>query len=180
MDRFVHDAVSLRITPFMLDTYANEYEELVRTRDAHAKEVDDLRNSNRALHNQVYAFGLIPALNTADALCFFSNNLENSLAQLNTEHCEVLVSVMSRSLVPTYLTLAIERARTATIAQRRDRGGARSIQTFVGYFARRSYFKLISLSLSRYAEAMHQNEDAMSSHRLSTNLTRSRSSFGMN
>ncbi|KAK7687100.1 hypothetical protein QCA50_009601 [Cerrena zonata] len=125
VDRFVHDAVSLRITPFMLDTYANEYEELVRTRDAHTKEVDDLRNSNRALHNQV-------------------NNLENSLAQLNTEHCEVLNELVR------------QRLRNEEIE---------------GELVR---YKLL------YAEAMHQNEDAMSSHRLSTNLTRSRSSFGMN
>ena len=34
MDEFIQDAISLRITPFMLDNYAHEYEELVRARDA--------------------------------------------------------------------------------------------------------------------------------------------------
>jgi len=29
VDEFVHDAVSLRITPFMLDSYRHEYEDLV-------------------------------------------------------------------------------------------------------------------------------------------------------
>ena len=53
VDQFVHDAVALKITPFMLDTYASEYEELVRTRDVHTKEMDDLRGTNRTLSNQV-------------------------------------------------------------------------------------------------------------------------------
>jgi hypothetical protein len=53
VDEFVQDAVSLRITPFMLDSYASEYEELVRIRDAHALELETLRNSNRTLLAQV-------------------------------------------------------------------------------------------------------------------------------
>ena len=32
VDEFVQDAISLRITPFMLDNYAREYEDLVRAR----------------------------------------------------------------------------------------------------------------------------------------------------
>lgn len=44
----------MNITPFMLDQYANEYAELVRTRDAHALEMDTLRNANRALQTQMY------------------------------------------------------------------------------------------------------------------------------
>lgn len=53
MDEFVQDAVSLKITPFMLDSYAHEYEDLIRVRDAHALEVDTLRHSNRTLLAQV-------------------------------------------------------------------------------------------------------------------------------
>jgi hypothetical protein len=53
VDEFVQDAFSLRITPFMLDSYAHEYEDLVRMRDAHALEMDNLRNSNRILLAQV-------------------------------------------------------------------------------------------------------------------------------
>ena len=49
----MQDAVSMSITPFMLDQYANEYEELVRTRDAQMVEMDSLRNSNRNLTAQV-------------------------------------------------------------------------------------------------------------------------------
>lgn len=54
VDHFVQDAMSLRITPFMLDSYAHEYEELVRARDAHKLEIDTLKNSNRQLVAQVY------------------------------------------------------------------------------------------------------------------------------
>lgn len=54
IDQYVQDAVSMNITPFMLDQYANEYDELVRTRDAQQIEMDSLRNSNRALSTQVY------------------------------------------------------------------------------------------------------------------------------
>ncbi|KAI0699221.1 RabGAP/TBC [Cytidiella melzeri] len=78
VDQFVQDAVSMNITPFVLDQYATEYAELVRTRDAHAIEMDNLRNSNRTLQAQVHS-------------------LENNLAQLNAEHVNVLNElVMSR------------------------------------------------------------------------------------
>ena len=50
---FIRDALSLKITPFMLDSYAHEYEELVRTRDAHLTEMDNLRNQNRHLSARV-------------------------------------------------------------------------------------------------------------------------------
>ena len=53
VDSYVQDAVSMNITPFMLDQYANEYDELVRTRDAQLIEMDALRNSNRNLSAQV-------------------------------------------------------------------------------------------------------------------------------
>jgi hypothetical protein len=49
----VNDAISLRITPFMLDSYAREYEDMVRQRDAQMTEMDELRNSNRNLSAQV-------------------------------------------------------------------------------------------------------------------------------
>jgi hypothetical protein len=49
----VEDAAALRITPFMLDTYAREYDEMVRVRDARAIEMDELRNSNRSLSAQL-------------------------------------------------------------------------------------------------------------------------------
>ena len=54
MDEFVQDAISLRITPFMLDNYAHEYEDLVRARDAHKIEMDTLRSTNTRLSTQVY------------------------------------------------------------------------------------------------------------------------------
>jgi len=54
-----------------LDAYAHEYEDLVRVREAHAVEVDSLRNNNRSLLARV-------------------KELDADLAQLNTEHVEVL------------------------------------------------------------------------------------------
>ncbi|KAF8444618.1 rab-GTPase-TBC domain-containing protein [Boletus edulis BED1] len=71
VDEFVHDAVSLRITPFMLDAYAHEYADLVRAREAHAIEVDTLRNVNRALAAKV-------------------KELDASFAQLNADHVDIL------------------------------------------------------------------------------------------
>ncbi|KAI0326600.1 RabGAP/TBC [Cubamyces sp. BRFM 1775] len=112
VDEFVHDATSLRITPFMLDSYAHEYEELVRARDAHKIEVDGLRSANRQLAAQVKA-------------------LEENMAQLNKEHCEVLNELVRARLRHEELESELVR------------------------------YKLL------YAEAMHQSEDAMSSHRIS-------------
>lgn len=79
VDEFVKDAAALRITPFMLDAYAHEYEDLVRARDAHAIEIDTLRNSNRNLSTQV-------------------KHLETSLATLNTEHIELLNELVKSRL----------------------------------------------------------------------------------
>ncbi|KAF8692081.1 hypothetical protein AX14_002628 [Amanita brunnescens Koide BX004] len=78
-DRLVQDAVSLQITSFMLDSYRHEYEDFVRANNKHAHELDQLRNSNRALSGQV-------------------KMLETSLAQLNTEHVEVLNELVKQRL----------------------------------------------------------------------------------
>lgn len=53
VDTFVRDASLLRITPFMLDAYAREHQDSVREREAHATEMDSLRNINRNLATQV-------------------------------------------------------------------------------------------------------------------------------
>ncbi|TFK54244.1 RabGAP/TBC [Heliocybe sulcata] len=111
-NEFVQDSMTMKITPFMLDAYAHEYEDMCRARDAHALELDALRNSNRNLSAQV-------------------KNLESSLAQLNTEHVEVLNQLVMSRLKNEELEGELVR------------------------------YKLL------YAEAMHQNEDALSSHRLS-------------
>ncbi|KAF8893306.1 rab-GTPase-TBC domain-containing protein [Infundibulicybe gibba] len=79
VDGFVQDAVSLRITPFMLDSYRHEYEDMVREANKHALQLDELRNSNRVLSAQV-------------------KTLETSLAQLNTEHVQVLNELVKSRL----------------------------------------------------------------------------------
>jgi len=63
----------------MLDNYANEWNEAMRLRNAHAIEMDELRNANRTLKTQV-------------------KQLEQNLLQLNEEHCE-----MAKQLVLTRL-----------------------------------------------------------------------------
>ncbi|KIJ18699.1 hypothetical protein PAXINDRAFT_167263 [Paxillus involutus ATCC 200175] len=112
VDEFVQDAISLKITPFTLDVYAHEYRDLVKAREAHAIEMDALRNSNRALAAK-------------------AKELDANLAQLNAEHVEVLNQ------------LVMARLRNEEMEEELVR------------------YKLL------YAEAMHQNADAMSSNRLS-------------
>ena len=68
-----------RITPFMLDAYAHEYAEMVAARESHARELDALRNSNRALMMQV-------------------QSLEQNLASLNDEHVQVLNELVKARL----------------------------------------------------------------------------------
>ncbi|KAI0063636.1 RabGAP/TBC [Artomyces pyxidatus] len=115
VDEFVQDAINQRITPFMLDSYTHEYNEMLRVRDAHLAEVDGLRNTNRKLSSQV-------------------NSLEASLAQLNQEHVDVLNELVRSRLQNEELEGELVR------------------------------YKLL------YAEAVHQTEDAMSSHRISSNI----------
>ncbi|KAJ7924841.1 rab-GTPase-TBC domain-containing protein [Mycena leptocephala] len=112
VDEFVQDAVSLRITPFMLDSYRHEYEDLVRETNRHALEVDELRNSNRILSTSV-------------------KTLETSLAQLNDEHVQVLNELVKSRLRNEELEGELVR------------------------------YKLL------YAEAMHENQEAQSSQRIS-------------
>ncbi|KAH9991837.1 RabGAP/TBC [Russula vinacea] len=113
VDDFVNDAMSLRITPFMLDSYSHEYQEMIRVRDMHAAEMDALRNHNRQLSAQI-------------------NMLEASLASLNQEHVDILNELVRARLQNDELEGELVR------------------------------YKLL------YAEAVHQTEDAMSSHRLSS------------
>ncbi|KAG2055445.1 RabGAP/TBC [Suillus hirtellus] len=117
VDAFVLDAISVKITPFMLDAYSHEYEDLVRTRDAHAIEIDKLRNTNRSLSAQV-------------------KELDTNMAQLNAEHVEILNQ------------LVMARLRNEELEEELVR------------------YKLL------YAEAMHENQDSLSSHRLSSPQTR--------
>ncbi|KAH7108153.1 RabGAP/TBC [Auriculariales sp. MPI-PUGE-AT-0066] len=78
IDQFVRDAFRMRISPFMLDGYGREWHDLVAAREAHNTEMDNLRNGNRALQAQV-------------------KKLEETLAALNTEHCDIVKElVMAR------------------------------------------------------------------------------------
>jgi len=57
-DRLVESALLKSIcyyirTPFMLDSYSHEWEDMCRVANAHATEMDTLRSSNRILTAQV-------------------------------------------------------------------------------------------------------------------------------
>jgi len=112
VDEFVQEAAALRITPFMLDCYRHEYEDLIRENNKHTVLIDELRNRNRMLSAQV-------------------KSLETSLAQLNSEHVEVLNELVKRRLKNEEMEEELVR------------------------------YKLL------YAEAMHVNEGANSSNRIS-------------
>ncbi|KAF8161110.1 rab-GTPase-TBC domain-containing protein [Crassisporium funariophilum] len=112
VDEFIQDAAALRITPFMLDCHRHEYEDLVRETNKHALQIDELRSSNRMLSNQL-------------------KTMENSLAQLNQEHVEILNELVK------------QRLRNEEIEEELVR------------------YKLL------YAEAMHQQEGANQSNRIS-------------
>ena len=94
-DRFVQDALRVRITPFMLDGFAGEWEDLLRVQNAHALEMDSLRIANRNLSAQVYVF-LFLELSCclgASVLMFLlldSKSLELSLAQMNEDHVDIV------------------------------------------------------------------------------------------
>lgn len=53
VDRFVQDAFQVKVSPFMLDSYGAEWEDLRRAANKHAMEMDGLRNANRQLTAQV-------------------------------------------------------------------------------------------------------------------------------
>ncbi|KAG9103762.1 GTPase-activating protein [Ceratobasidium sp. 370] len=79
-DDFVQDAfrISRKFTPFMLDSYASEYQAKLKAENAHQEEMDALRTINRNLSHQV-------------------KSLEASLAQINSEHCALVKQlVMSK------------------------------------------------------------------------------------
>lgn len=76
-DDFVQDAFSVRITPFMLDSYANEWNELKRAQNAHAIEIDNLRTTNRNLAAQVLV-NMIRLFDVATDHKFFPFPVANS------------------------------------------------------------------------------------------------------
>ncbi|CAE6510511.1 unnamed protein product [Rhizoctonia solani] len=80
-DEFVQDAfkTSRSFTPFMLDSYAGEYQAKIKAENAHQEEMDALRTINRNLSQHV-------------------KQLEASLAQINTEHCALVKQLVMSKL----------------------------------------------------------------------------------
>lgn len=78
----------------MLDSYAGEYQAKIKAENAHKEEMDALRTINRNLSQHVYVFiidSLKAPISTEIALFPFSKSLEASLAQINSEHCALVV-----------------------------------------------------------------------------------------
>ena len=44
----------VKVTPFLLDTFASEWEELRRAQNAHTMELESLRTAKKALTERVY------------------------------------------------------------------------------------------------------------------------------
>ncbi|GAA98933.1 hypothetical protein E5Q_05621 [Mixia osmundae IAM 14324] len=76
---FVREALQIKITPHLLDTFASEWEAQLRQQNAHSIEVEQLRAINGKLSNQV-------------------RKLEASLAQINEEHCELVKELVMAKL----------------------------------------------------------------------------------
>lgn len=74
-NEFVRDAFEVKITPFILDTYAGEFDAQVRAANAHRREVEALRLVNRNLSARVKA-------------------LEEQLNSVNAEHVEMVKDVV--------------------------------------------------------------------------------------
>ncbi|KAJ1579384.1 hypothetical protein NDA11_005253 [Ustilago hordei] len=74
-NEFVRDAFEIKITPFLLDTYAGEFDVQVRAANAHRREVEALRLVNRNLASRVKA-------------------LEEQLNSVNAEHVEMVKDVV--------------------------------------------------------------------------------------
>ncbi|PWN49932.1 RabGAP/TBC [Violaceomyces palustris] len=74
-NEFVKDAFQIKITPYMLDTYASEFDEQIRAANAHRREVDALRLVNRNLAAKV-------------------KSLEEQLGAVNAEHVDLVKQVV--------------------------------------------------------------------------------------
>lgn len=80
-DDFVQDAfaISRKFSPFMLDSYASEWQAKIKAEHAHQEEMDQLRTINRNLSQHV-------------------KKLEASLAQINSEHCALVKQLVMSKL----------------------------------------------------------------------------------
>jgi ecotropic viral integration site 5 protein len=76
---FAREAVQVRITPHLLDSFRSEYDSICAEKNAHRAEVEGLRQINSQLSVQV-------------------RKLEATLAQVNLEHCDLVKQVVMAKL----------------------------------------------------------------------------------
>ncbi|PWN93003.1 RabGAP/TBC [Acaromyces ingoldii] len=93
VNEFVRDAFQFKITPFMLDDYASDFEEQVRQRTAHRREVEALKLVNRNLSNKV-------------------KELEETLQQVNKEHVDLVKNVVLTKLAKEEMAEELVRYKT--------------------------------------------------------------------
>ncbi|KAM0790844.1 hypothetical protein ACM66B_004688 [Microbotryomycetes sp. NB124-2] len=107
---FVREALQVRITPLMLDQFAEEWETLTRQQSAHAMEIEALRKANMQLSMQV-------------------RQLEASLAQINEEHCDLVKQVVLAKLEREELEEQLVKTKLAyaSLSQEVASGASRSV-----------------------------------------------------
>ncbi|SJX63743.1 related to GYP5-GTPase-activating protein (GAP) [Sporisorium reilianum f. sp. reilianum] len=110
-NEFVRDAFAVKITPFLLDSFAAEFDVQVRAANAHRREVDALRLVNRNLAARVKA-------------------LEDQLNSLNAEHVDMVKDVVMAKIAKEEMAEELVRYKMmyaeAVLAADRESGNNRS------------------------------------------------------
>ncbi|SPO32583.1 related to GYP5 - GTPase-activating protein (GAP) [Ustilago trichophora] len=122
-NEFVRDAFDVKITPFILDTYAGEFDVQVRAANAHRREVEALRLVNRNLAARVKA-------------------LEEQLNSVNAEHVEMVKDVVMAKIAKEEMAEELVKYKMmyaeAVLAADQESAGNRSSAAGMAAAARRA------------------------------------------
>ncbi|SPO27637.1 related to GYP5 - GTPase-activating protein (GAP) [Ustilago trichophora] len=122
-NEFVRDAFDIKITPFILDTYAGEFDVQVRAANAHRREVEALRLVNRNLAARVKA-------------------LEEQLNSVNAEHVEMVKDVVMAKIAKEEMAEELVKYKMmyaeAVLAADQESAGNRSSAAGMAAAARRA------------------------------------------
>lgn len=122
-NEFVRDAFDVKITPFILDTYAGEFDVQVRAANAHRREVEALRLVNRNLASRVKA-------------------LEEQLNSVNAEHVEMVKDVVMAKIAKEEMAEELVKYKMmyaeAVLAADQESAGNRSSAAGMAAAARRA------------------------------------------
>lgn len=110
-NEFVRDAFEVKVTPFLLDTFAGEFDTQVRAANAHRREVEALRLVNRNLASRV-------------------KTLEDQLNSLNAEHVDMVKDVVMAKIAKEEMAEELVKYKMmyaeAVLAADRESGNNRS------------------------------------------------------